>query len=321
VWKYIVYSLRIRRMEYRIAELPLFLIPVLLTVRHESAFLSLEFWEGLVIFLFIFAFGDLLNCLVDRDLDATYKPKLSQAVYGIGVRGVKLQAALSAIAALALAVHLAWLRDRWLLVPATAFALFTAFAYSVPPLQLKGRGLWQLAFYWLGLFAGPMLFTAMLFRDLPGWEVIAVALSYGLFQTGVLLVNTAEDYPEDRQMGVRTVIIALGIRRGIWTAFFVAVLGSGSLLTAFQAIHFHRRANSAGTIAFWMVAMLALTATCVATVVRRARLWNRVSCAAESDGIAAIKRAAKWVPLEITVGAIVSLMAALSAFLAARTSP
>ena len=36
MWKFIVYSLRIRRMEYRIAELPLFLIPVLLTVRHES---------------------------------------------------------------------------------------------------------------------------------------------------------------------------------------------------------------------------------------------------------------------------------------------
>ena len=306
-------------MEYRIAEIPLFLIPVLLTVRHESALVSVEFWEGLVIFLFFFAFGDLLNCLVDRDLDATYKPKLSQAVYGIGVRGVKLQAALSAVAAMVLAVHLAWLRDRWLLVPATALALFTAFAYSVPPLQLKGRGVWQLAFYWLGLFAGPMLFTAMLFRDLPSWEVIAVALSYGLFQTGVLLVNTAEDFPEDRQMGVRTVIIALGIRRGIWAACFFAVLGSGSLLTAFQAIHFHRRADSA--IAFWMVAMLALTATCVATVVRRARLWKRVSCGAEADGIAAIKRAAKWVPLEITVGAIVSLMAALSAFLAVRDLP
>src|SRR5258707_186895 len=223
-------------MEYRIAELPLFLIPVLLTVRHESAFLSAEFWEGLTIFLFLFAFGDLLNCLVDRDLDATYKPKLSQAVYGVGVRGVKLQAALSAIAAMALAIHLAWLRDRWLLIPATAFGLFTAFAYSVPPLQLKGRGLWQLAFYWLGLFTGPMLFAAMLFRDLPGWEVIAVALSYGLLQTGVLMVNTAEDYPEDRQMGVQTAIVALGIRRGMFGAYTLAGFGALVLFLVLSAI-------------------------------------------------------------------------------------
>src|SRR5262245_32274900 len=123
MWQYIRYSLRIRRLEYRIAELPLFLIPILLTVKHESAFLSTEFWEGLILFLFVFTFGDLLNCLADRDLDAIYKPRFSEAVYGIGIRGVILQAVLSAIAALALAVHIAWLRDRWLLIPATAFAL------------------------------------------------------------------------------------------------------------------------------------------------------------------------------------------------------
>ena len=190
---------------------------------------------------------------------------------------VKLQAALSAIAAMALAIHLAWLRERWLLIPATAFGLFTAFAYSVPPLQLKGRGLWQLAFYWLGLFTCPMLFTAMLFRDLPGWEVVAVALSYGLLQTGVLMVNTAEDYPEDRQMGVRTVIIALGIRRGIGTACFFAVLGSGSLLTTLQAIRIYRGANALGTIAPGIVSMTALAVTCAAVVVARVRLWRRVN--------------------------------------------
>ena len=316
MWKYIVYSLRIRRMEYRIAELPLFLIPVLLTVRHESAFLSAEFWEGLTIFLFLFAFGDLLNCLVDRDLDATYKPKLSQAVYGVGVRGVKLQAALSAIAAMALAIHLAWLRDRWLLIPATAFGLFTAFAYSVPPLQLKGRGLWQLAFYWLGLFTCPMLFAAMLFRDLPGWEVVAVALSYGLLQTGVLMVNTAEDFLEDRQMGVRTAIVAIGPVYGMRIATLLTMLGTALLANAFVAILGRRDAGEFGNIAGWLLLATAIVVTSLV-----AFLYRRVVRLGEVDCIRVINRAGKYVPAGITCIAISTFVAALSAFLAARNSP
>src|SRR5262249_30003166 len=186
---------QIRRVEYRVAELPIFLVPMLLTIRDLSAFRSAAFGEGLLIFLFLFAYGDLLNCLADRDLDATYKPYLTEAVYGIGTRGVLLQAAVSGAAATALAAHLGWLLHRWLLLPAVLRGLFAAPAYSLEPLRLKSRGLWQLSFYWLGLFTGPMLFSALLFRERPPWGVVAVAAAYGTLQTGVILVNTAEDYP------------------------------------------------------------------------------------------------------------------------------
>src|SRR5262249_25378304 len=155
---------------------------------------------GLLIFIFLFVFGDLLNCLADRDLDAVFKPHLTEAVDGLGPRNIIIQAALSALAALALAAHLSWRLDRWVLLPGCAFGLFVAYAYSVPPVRLKGRGLWQLVFYVFGLFAGPMIYVALLFRPWPTWDVVAVALTYALTQTGVLLVNTAEDLPEDRAM-------------------------------------------------------------------------------------------------------------------------
>ena len=41
-----------------------------------------------------------------------------------------------------------------------------------------------------------------------------MAVLDGVMQTGVLLVSTAEDDPEDRQLGVRTVIVVLGLARG-----------------------------------------------------------------------------------------------------------
>ncbi len=137
MWKKILWSLRIRRVEYRVAELPLFLIPIFLVASDYSVFGSLIFVEALVIFLFLFAFGDLLNCLADRDLDAVYKPHLTEAVDGLGELGVWIQAIASGIAAIVLALHLAIAFGFWLLVPMVMVGLLLAYAYSVEPIRLK----------------------------------------------------------------------------------------------------------------------------------------------------------------------------------------
>jgi 1,4-dihydroxy-2-naphthoate octaprenyltransferase len=307
--RFLRYSLRLRRVEYRVAELPIFLIPVLLTVRDASAFLSLPFWEGLLIFFFLFAFGDLLNCLADRHLDAIYKPHLTEAVYGLGVRGVAAQALVSALAALALAAHLSWLLSRWLLLPMVAAGLFVAYAYSVAPFRLKGRGLWQLAFYWLGLFTGPMVFAALLFRDPPPWDVLAVAVAFGMVQTGVILVNTAEDYPEDRLMGARTAVVALGLARGIGLAAVLAGVGSvllgAALVTAFRLRQVPPPA---------LAALLPLAAACASVTTGVWRLRRRLAGKTEAEDIGAVKRCARWVPLWITSVAVSALAAAVAAF-------
>jgi 1,4-dihydroxy-2-naphthoate octaprenyltransferase len=310
VLRYILYSLRIRRVEYRVAELPIFLVPMLLTVRDPTAFRSAAFGEGLLIFLFLFAYGDLLNCLADRDLDATYKPYLTEAVYGIGTRGVVLQAVVSGAAAAALAAHLSWLLHRWLLLPAVLVGLFVAAAYSLEPIRLKSRGLWQLGFYWLGLFTGPMLFSALLFSDRPSWGVLAVAAAYGTLQTGVILVNTAEDYPEDRQMEVKTAIVALGLRRGITTAAVLALAGAPPLLLSFIALLAGRPLT-----AWPAIGLLPLLAACVTVTFALWRLNRRLRGRTEAEAIAEVKRAARWVPLWITSTAVASLLAATAVFL------
>jgi 4-hydroxybenzoate polyprenyltransferase len=313
VWRFIVWSLRLRRVEYRVAELPIYLVPAFLAVPDPTALGGLVFWEGLVAFLFLFAFGDLLNCLADRDLDAVYKPHLTEAVDGLGVRGVLVQAALSAAAAVALTTHLAWLLGRWHLVPLVLAGLFVALAYSVEPFRLKGRGLWQLAFYWLGLFTGPMLFAAFLFDPLPAWPVWMVAGAFGMLQTGVILVNTAEDFPEDRAMGVRTVIVALGLRGGIGLAAGLTAVGGGALLVGLAVVFVERSVPSVG----WWGLVPALAAWLAASVAGL-RLWRLVRAAAEADAGAAVRRAAKWVPVWITSGALGSLVASAVVCFAGR---
>jgi 4-hydroxybenzoate polyprenyltransferase len=308
--RYLIYSLRIRRVEYRVAELPIFLIPMLLTVRDASAFRGAAFWEGLLIFLFLFAFGDLLNCLADRELDAIYKPYLTEAVYGIGIRGVVVQAVLSGAAAALLAAHLSWMLDRWLLLALVLTGLFVAYAYSVEPIRLKGRGLWQLAFYWLGLFTGPMLFSALVFSERLQPDVLAVAVAYGMVQTGVILVNTAEDYPEDRQMKVETAIVALGLGRGIRVAAVLAVLGAAALLASFVWVLILRGGSPRTALA-----LLPLAGACAAVSVGIWKLSHQIGGRTEEEADKEVKRSARWVPVWITSVALAGLLAAASVFI------
>lgn len=304
LWNWLVYSLRIRRVEYRIAELPIFLMPMLLTIDSAASFNSAGFWEGLLVFFFLFAFGDLVNCLADRDLDAHYKPQLTEAVYGLGVRGVIIQSVVSAAAAILISLHLAWLLNRPLLVPLVICGVLLAWAYSVEPVRLKGRGLWQLVFYWLGLFAGPMIFVAAIFAWPIAVEVILFSLAFGLLQTGVILVNTAEDFPEDRELGVCTVIVYTGIRKGMWLALILTVLGWGILLASILGIAFQANMDAWSNL----VASGPLLLLGIAVTISLLKLALSIP-AAEPEGIALVKRAARLVPVWMTGVALTSLWA------------
>ena len=144
MFRYLVYMLRIRRVEFRIAEIPILAIPLLILLRDTAPLKTFYLWEGIFIFFLLFAFGDMINCLADRDLDAVYKPHLSEAVYGLGLKFVTFQVIATAALALVLSFHLAWSLNRWLLFVLVAIGLVLGAAYSVKQDQLKGRGLAQL---------------------------------------------------------------------------------------------------------------------------------------------------------------------------------
>src|SRR5215211_1647399 len=131
VKRFLLYMLRIRRVEFRVAEIPILAIPVLLLIRDAAPLKTFAFWEGVFLFFLLFAFGDMINCLADRDLDAVYKQRLSRAVYNLGVRFVALQVAASAAVALAVGAHLAWSLRRWEILGLVAAGLALGAAYSV----------------------------------------------------------------------------------------------------------------------------------------------------------------------------------------------
>ncbi|HEX8369606.1 MAG TPA: UbiA family prenyltransferase [Pyrinomonadaceae bacterium] len=311
--RYLLYMLRIRRVEFRVAEIPILLIPILLLVRDTSILKTFAFWEGVFIFFLLFAFGDMINCLADRDLDAVYKPHLSEAVYGLGVPFVTFQVAATAFAAIGLAIHLSFTLDRWLIPVLVVFGLILGAAYSVKPVQLKGRGLWQLICLWLIIFVGPMLFVGLLVNAAFSAEIIVFAAAFGTLQMGIILVNTAEDYPEDSAAGIKTTIVTLGLQKGITLAFGLVAGGALGVVITLAMLFWQRNIEFRGTLS-----LLPAIAACVYVIKSLWKLKLLVTDAKLAESIQTVKQAAKKVPLWITLAAWSVLLATYSLFYFSR---
>jgi 4-hydroxybenzoate polyprenyltransferase len=302
--RYLVFMLRIRRVEFRIAEIPIVAIPVLLLVHDASVLSTFAFWEGIFVFFLLFAFGDMINCLADRDLDSIYKPHLSESVYGLGVPFVTFQIVLTAGLAVLGSLHLAYSLQRPSLVALTVAGLVLGAMYSVEPFRLKGRGVLQLICLWSIIFVGPMLFVSHLVAAEISVGMLVFASAYGALQMGIILINTAEDYPEDLAAGVRTTIVSLGLHNGIGLAFLLTAVGAvGTLITL---LWFYRSNVSAGrTIAG--IAPFALAVVYVLFSIGRIR--SRMASKDIDTSSQIVKRAAKYVPLWITIVAWSALWA------------
>ena len=55
--RYLVYMLRIRRVEFRIAEIPILAIPLLILLRDTAPLKTFALWEGVFIFFLLFAWS------------------------------------------------------------------------------------------------------------------------------------------------------------------------------------------------------------------------------------------------------------------------
>jgi len=233
-WQGWIDSVRIRRPEFMVAEIPINLLPLLWLAPDLEWLGSALYWEATVGFFLLFHFGDMVNCLADRELDAVYKTSLSEAVLGLGVRNVAAQIALTAGLALAIAVHLAWMTGRWALIPLVVVGLVIGHQYSYGPLRLKARGLLQIPTLWTIIFVGPMLWMTGVVSGWPTAPVWILIGLYGAIAQSIILVNTAEDYEEERQAGLWTSARALGRSGALWTSAAGVFLSGAGLLALFQ---------------------------------------------------------------------------------------
>lgn len=101
----------------------------------------------------------------------------------------------------------------WVFV-AAVLGLALAWAYSAPPLRLKGNGWWGnlavgLSYESLAWFTG----AAVMASALPDWRICLLAGLYGLGAHGIMTLNDFKSVAGDRAMGIRSLPVQLGEAR------------------------------------------------------------------------------------------------------------
>jgi alpha-ketoglutarate-dependent taurine dioxygenase/4-hydroxybenzoate polyprenyltransferase len=310
MWTLLRAAWRLRRPEFFRAELPILLIPALLGANGPRDLMGLPFAESAVLFFLLFNVGDLVNCWLDRDVDLHRKTHLAEAVALIGRRWIAIQIVGSGVVAALLAVHLGLILGRAWMVPAGLLGALLGASYTAPPLRLKSRGLLQLIAYVGLLFVAPMIMVGGVFLPVPSVALTLASLGFGLMQTGVLLVNTAEDLDEDERERIRTVAVVLQARGTIRLAR--ALVPAGAVL-------FVGVLASRCPPAYWFgLAPLALVACWNERWL--ARLDREMRGRDEGAGRSAIRTQGKHVPRRLETGAWMGFLAALASF-AARSLP
>ena len=94
---------------------------------------------------------------------------------------------------------------------ATVLGVLAAWAYSAEPVRAKRSGWWGpglvgLSYETLPWFTG----AAVIAAGAPSFEIVAIALLYGLGAHGIMTINDFKAIEGDRQMGLKSLPVTLG---------------------------------------------------------------------------------------------------------------
>ena len=126
---------------------------------------------------------------------------------------------------------------------AAVLGLALAWAYSAPPLRLKENGWWgnaacALSYEGLAWVTGA---AVMLGERVPPTSVLCLALLYSLGAHGIMTLNDFKAVEGDRQMGVRSLPVQLGVdgaaRVACWAMVLPQVVVVGLLMHWGQVGH------------------------------------------------------------------------------------
>lgn len=123
-----------------------------------------------------------------------------------------------------LSAVIGWTIGPWVFA-ATMLGLFLAWAYSAPPLRLKMSGWWGPAAVALS-YEGLTWFTgaAVMLGQMPDLRILTLLLLYSLGAHGIMTLNDFKAVEGDRQLGIRSLPVVLGVERAAALACLVMAI-------------------------------------------------------------------------------------------------
>ena len=132
---------------------------------------------------------------------------------------------------------------------AAAVGLLLAWAYSAPPVRLKENGWWGnaacgISYEGIAWVTGAAVMAG---GAMPGGESLALAALYSAGTHGIMTLNDFKAVAGDRQMGVRSLPVQLGVDRAARVAcWFMAV---PQMIVILLLISWDRPVHAAGIVA------------------------------------------------------------------------
>ena len=184
------------------------------------------------------ATSQVVNDWYDRDVDAINEPDRPIPSGRLpGNWGYKM-----AVAGTVLSLILGAALGLWVFL-ATVVGLIFAWIYSAPPLRLKNNGWYGNAavgfsYETLAWITGA---AVMLGGAMPDERILWLAFLYGLGAHGIMTLNDFKAIEGDRQLGVRTLPVQLGVKAAAWVACVVMMTPQfivvGLLFAWVQPVH------------------------------------------------------------------------------------
>ncbi len=197
------------------------------------------------------AMSQAVNDWYDREVDAINEPERPIPSGRIPGRwGLHIAIAWTVLSLLVAAVLGSWVLGAAMLGTALAWA------YSAPPLRLKRNGWWgnaAVAFSYEGLpwFTG----AAVMAAALPEWPIILSAALYSVGAHGIMTLNDFKSVEGDRQMGVASLPVQLGVAPAAMLACAVMLVPQLAVMLLLSLMN---RPLHATAIAALVLAQLAL---------------------------------------------------------------
>jgi chlorophyll/bacteriochlorophyll a synthase len=153
---------------------------------------------------------------------------------------------------------------------AGVLGLLLAWAYSAPPLRLKRNGWWGnaacgLCYEGLAWVTGAVVMAG----GLPDWRSLVLAGLYSAGAHGIMTLNDFKSIDGDRQMGIASLPVQLGVRNAALAACWTMALPQVAVLLMLGA---WGRWGHAGVIALLLVGQGFMMRRFVADPLKRA-LW------------------------------------------------
>ena len=221
--------LRACRIEYLPAEILCVVIPFLLSGKFLISFPILE---ALIVFFLLYWSGFLINALEDVEVDEKFKKYVASAVNELGKSTLKIIILIHLAISFVLSFHISLqISNMWLFI-FVVISTFFGLSYSIKLFHFKVRGALHSTLAFSAIFA-PFFFLYYVIAGFPPASIFFIMIALTITHYGIALVNQSKDYIEDKEVGLATPAVRLGLAE---TLIFALILSLTGLFVSFIVI-------------------------------------------------------------------------------------